>query len=275
MPIDTAAIPATPWQAAAHAMRIASILVSNAIALVGVLHLGWSALNVLALYWFENLLGAAFTLLRIAVHRRLTRCRGHWREDPLAASPGGIGSRPALLRDYAIIAVPFTLGHGVVVAGIAIVVAGHHPDAAMWQFDPLAFRNGALMLLLTLAVDFGVDCSALGTRSFAWMKAYVQQRLGRVLALQLAIVAGMIAMALSGSPFALLYALIGLKTLWELATGTVHETAPMATSPPAWMLRAGKRLLDGNGASELVDQWRKRCAIARSQAIEDERPMPQ
>ncbi len=93
--------------------------------------------------------------------------------------------------------------------------------------------------------------------------------------LHLTLIAGMVAMALSGSTLAVLYVLIGLKTLWELATSDVREAAPTNAAPPAWMLKAGERLLKGKGgATALAEQWSASCATARRHAIEDERPMP-
>src|SRR3954467_12002220 len=54
-------------------------LLVNAVPLYGVHNLGWSASTVVALYWSENLALAFFTCARIALHRKLTRKRGHWR----------------------------------------------------------------------------------------------------------------------------------------------------------------------------------------------------
>src|SRR3954447_239841 len=56
-------------------------LLVNAVPLVGVLYFDWSAINVLVLYWFENLLIAICTCIRLVVHRRWTRKRGYWRHS--------------------------------------------------------------------------------------------------------------------------------------------------------------------------------------------------
>ncbi len=278
MTIETASQPVVPErpQLGPRVSRIATVLVSNAIPLFGVLYYGWSAINVLVLYWLENLLVAIFTCLRIAAHRRLTRRSGHWRGATLSASPGDIGQRPALLRDYAVIAFVFTLAHGLFVVVIALLLARRHPDAPMWQFAFGPFRQGAWILLGTLMVDFCVDLAGLRSRSFAWLKGHVQQRMGRVLVLHLAIIVGMFAMAATASPFGVLYALIGMKTLWDLAmarAGDVSAAAPIA--PPAWLLKVGGRMAGNEGGrAALAKQWSVALETARRQGIEDEQPMP-
>lgn len=266
--------PASP-QIGARISRIAVVLVSNAIPLIGVLHYGWSATNVLVLYWLENLLVAVFTCLRIAAHCRLTHRRGHWRTDQLASSPGAFGRKPVMLRDYALIAFVFTLAHGIFVFCIAFLIASKHADSPMWHFTFASLRQGALILLATLAIDFCIDLAGLRSRSFAWIKGYTQQRMGRVLILHLAIIFGMFVMAATGSPFSVLYALIGLKTLWDLATSRVIvASATTAAAPPRWLLKVGDRMAkDKGGSAVLAKQWTVEREAANIRAVEDEQVM--
>jgi hypothetical protein len=276
MTIESTVAPSMLQQAGARVSRIATVLISNAIPVAGVLYYGWSVTNVLVLYWLENLLVALFTCLRIAEHCRLTRRRGHWRKDQLSTSPGSIGKRPALLGDYAMIAFVFTLAHGIFVVVIAVILNARHADAPMWQFAFGPFRQGALILLGTLAIDFCVDRIGLGSRSFAWIKAYTQQRMGRVLILHLAIIFGMFAMAMTDSPLGLLYVLIGLKTLWDLAMSrTGDAAAATAATPPRWLMKLGDRMdKDKGGAAALAKQWTVDREAARLRGIEDEKTMP-
>jgi len=268
------ATPAAPI--VARASRLVTLLVSNAIPLLGVWYYGWSATNVLVLYWLESLLVAVFTCLRIAMHCGLTRRRGHWREGQLAAKPGPIGNRPVMLRDYAVIAFVFTLAHGIFVAGISFILARNHPGEPIWQFASIPFRQGASILLGMLVIDFVVDRATLAQRTFAWIKGYTQQRMGRVLILHLAIIGGMFAMAATQSPFGVLYALIGLKTLWDLAMSRAGDSAAATPEkPPAWLLNVGDRMgKDKGGAAALQQEWTRERAAARQRGIEDEQPMP-
>jgi hypothetical protein len=276
MTIESAAVPSTLQQAGTRVSRMATVLVSNAIPLLGVLHYSWSATNVLVLYWLENLLVAVFTCLRIAEHCRLTRKRGHWRQGQLAASPGEIGKRPAMLGDYALIAFVFTLAHGIFVFVIALILTSKHADAPMWRFAFGPFRQGALILFAALAIDFCVDRVGLRSRSFAWIRSYTQQRMGRVLVLHLAIIFGMFAMAMTESPLGMLYVLIGLKTLWDLAmSGVGDAAAPTSATPPRWLMRFSDRMAgDKGGSAALAKQWSVDLEAARRRGIEDELPMP-
>ncbi|MEO6689700.1 MAG: DUF6498-containing protein [Dokdonella sp.] len=275
MPLESAAAPSKLQQIGTRASRIVTVLISNAISIVGVLHYGWSATNVLVLYWLESLLIAVFTCLRIAAHCRLTHRKGHWREGQLTPSPGNLGQRPTMLRDYALVAFVFTLAHGIFVIGLAFIFTMKHPDSPVWRFDSIAFRHGALLLLGVLAVDFCLDMTGMRTRPFAWVRAYTQQRMGRVLVLHLAIIFGMFAAAATDSPYAILYVLIGLKTLWDLAMSNAADTpAPTADHPPAWLISVSTRVGKGKiGAADLDQQWQQGRAAARAHAIEDEQAM--
>jgi hypothetical protein len=276
MTLETAVAPSAMRQAGARASRIATVLISNAIPLFGVLRYGWSATNVLVLYWLESLLVAIFTCLRIAAHCRLTRLRGHWREGQLTPSPGAIGKRPVLLRDYAVIAFVFTLAHGLFVIVLAFIFTSRHPDSPVWRFEPAPFQHGALLLLAVLVAEFVVDMIGLRARPFAWMRAYTQQRMGRVLILHLAIIFGMFAAAATESPYAILYVLIGLKTLWDLAMSRVGDVAaPAPATPPRWLMKLGDRLgKDKGGSDALARQWTVDVEATHRRSIEDEQPMP-
>ena len=190
------------------------VLVTNAIPIYGVIRLHWSVANVLVLFWVENLLVAAFTCLRIAVHRALTRKRGHWRSGQLGAeSSDAVGRGATLLGDYATIAFVFTFAHGVFVLAITFILGHNLPNEPNWHFSFDALRQGALLLAGVLAAGFLADLPGMRGRPFAWIRLVVQQRMGRVLVLHLAIIFGMMAMGATNSALGLLFVLIGLKTL--------------------------------------------------------------
>lgn len=254
--------------------NIATVLITNAIPVYGVLQLGWSVTNVLVLYWLENLLVAVFTCLRIGVHRSLTHKRGHWRSGQLGSTSGGKQSKAGLLGEYATIAFVFTLAHGIFVVAIAFMLAQSHQNEPMWTFSFDAFRQGAWMLAVVLVAGFLADLPGMKSRSFAWIKAYAQQRMGRVLILHLAIIFGMMAMAATDSPLGLLYVLTTLKTLWDLAT-TRTQAAAVPDKPPGWLLKLGDRIgKDKGGAAEMAAQWKSNLETSRAQAIEDEKVSP-
>ena len=257
-------------------LNLLFVLLINAVPLVGVKMYGWSVGVVLMLYWVENLLTAVFTTARIALHRALTRKRGHWRTGTLGTKVNNKPSRSGLLGEYAVMAFVFTLAHGIFVIAIVFLVGENKPDIQNWKFSFEQFRYGALQLLGVMSVDFLVDALQMRSRNFAWIKAYTEKRMGRVLILHLAIIFGMGAMAMTESPFAVLYVLIGLKTLWDLAASNAGATAAaLPPQPPAWALKfADKVARDKGGAAEMQADWKRSIEQSRRAAIQDEEVMP-
>lgn len=122
------------------------VLLLNAIPLYGVFFHSWSGGTVVVLYWLENLLVAVFTCAIIALHRQLTRKRGHWRAGQLGTKVNGKPSTRGLLGEYANLAFLFTIAHGVFV-WFFVSVAGPHfaegIDAPFWQFSAAQALHGA------------------------------------------------------------------------------------------------------------------------------------
>jgi len=102
--------------------------------------------------------------------------------------------------------------------------------------------------------------------------------MGRIIVLHLAIIFGMMGMAWSGSPMAVLYVLIGLKALADLlgiATRGAPKIEDSDTPPPAWTMKMADKLgKDKGGATGFLKKWQAERDQARKNAIEDEKPMP-
>ena len=272
-PNVAAAAPSASWRL----RGILIVLLVNAVPIIGVLRFGWSAINVLVLYWFENVLVAVCTCVRLAVHRYLTRKRGYWREGQSGLQVNGQTVQMGLLGEYALMAFSFTFAHGIFVGVIALILAQNYPDQPMWQFSFAQVMRGVLVISAMLGIELVADLFSIRSRSFAWMKAYVQARVGRVIVLHLTIIFGMFAMAMTNSPLGILYVLIGLKTLSDLAgvAGSGATTDASSASPPAWALKTADRLAkDKGGAQGLLKDWQATQEQARRDAIADEEVMP-
>lgn len=254
-------------------------LLTNAVPLVGVLYFEWSAINVLVLYWFENLLIGFCTLVRLVAHRAWTRKRGYWRHSNRLGIQ--VDNKPAemgLIGEYAIATFGFTLAHGVFVGVIVLLLHQNYPDQAMWQLSWQQVLRGALAIAVFLGIELAVDLTRIRGASFAALRDYAQARMGRVIVLHLAIIFGMFAMAMSHSPMGILYVLIGIKTCADLlgvATRGAPKIADSDTPPPAWAMRMANKLgKDKGGAAGLQKQWQAERDQARKNAIEDEQTMP-
>jgi hypothetical protein len=280
--MDTAAPNAPAAGAPPQPSKLGAVVLAlliNAVPLVGVLYFEWSAINVLVLYWFENLLIAFCTVIRLVMHRRWTRKRGYWRRSNRLGIQ--INNKPAemgLIGEYASGAFAFTLAHGVFVGGIALLVHQNYPDQAMWQLSWDQVSRGALAIAAFLGIELLVDLTRIRGASFAALRDYAQGRMSRVVVLHLAIIFGMMAMAMSNSPMGVLYVLIGLKTLSDLL-GIAVRGAPRIedsdTPPPAWTMKMADKLgKDKGGAAGFLKKWQAERDLAKKNAIEDEEPMP-
>lgn len=250
------------------------VLVLNAVPLYGVYVLGWSAITVLLLYWFENLLTAVTTSIRIRLHRDWTRKRGHWRAKQLSSSFGRIDGSSTLLADYASAAFTFTIVHGVFVA--LFVAFGRHLHAGdpLWQLSPAQFAQGAACFALAAGVDLAGDLRTLRLRPFAWIKAYARRRLLRVVVLQLVIILGMAAVDASDGPVGVVCLLIIAKTLADVF-GSRFERNVMPEKPPEWFGGAASAI--GQLAGSTLDpmtMWQQARQAAIDAAHEDEQVMP-
>jgi hypothetical protein len=248
-------------------------LLVNAVPMYGVLIEGWSAATILVLYWVENLLTAVATCLRIAVHRSWTRKRGHYHGGQLGVTVSGKSARPirTFLGEYATVALIFTLAHGVFVVFLSLILASNHPDDPRWQLSLPQLRVGIAAVAALLGAGLVVDLPSLPTWSFARLRAYAGARLGRVLVLHLTIIFGMLAMALTDSPFGLLYVLVGLKTLADVGSALARPEPPL-DKPPAWASRIASRVGKGPGQAkaDFETEWRREIESSKRQAQEDE-----
>ncbi|HEY6895482.1 MAG TPA: DUF6498-containing protein, partial [Rhodanobacteraceae bacterium] len=172
----------------------------------------------------------------------------------------------------------FTLGHGIFVAGIAAIVHQNFPDQPMWEISWAHVLRGALAVAAFLGVELLVDLTRIRGASFAALRDYAQGRLSRIVVLHLAIIFGMLAMAVMHSPMGVLYVLIALKTGSDLLAIAVRGAPKIADSdqpPPAWSMKMADKLgKDKGGAAGLLKQWQAERAKAHKQASEDEQPMP-
>ena len=249
-------------------------LLINAVPLAGVLYFEWSAINVLVLYWFENLLIGLCTLIRLLMHRRWTRKRGYWRRSNRLGIR--INDKPAemgLIGEYAAGTFGFTLAHGVFVAGIAALVHQNYPDQAMWQLSWDQVLRGALAIAAFLGVELIVDLTRIRGATFAALRDYAQARMSRIVVLHLAIIFGMFAMAMTDSPLGILYVLLGLKALAEVGSvfgqGAVQKSE--SEPPPAWALKMVDKLgKDKGGSAAFLKDWEREQETNRRNAIEDE-----
>jgi hypothetical protein len=204
------------------AAAVLSVLFINGLVIWGLGWAGWSGPTALAVYWAENVIGTIFIALRIWLHRRLTRKRGHYRNHLGQGSAG-------FLAEYLMTSVVFTLGHGVFVVAIFACIFKAAPDADTMRWALLAIGLSQLFWFLC-------DLVGLRSRSFAWIKLVAGHGLARVLVVQLAILIGMTLAALTGHNAAFGIPFAGLKLLLELGAAFATEKPPQSDDGPRWLV---------------------------------------
>ncbi len=244
-------------------------IAANLVPLAGVLWFGWSASALLVVFWGETLLAGTANLVRIGLHRRLTRASGHWRRQLKDSSKGEPQPHTTFLGEYAMILFVFTLAHGFFL-GMFLLTLDHNWHGAgpsPWKIDVESLRKGILAVAVITVLELLYDLMSLRQKPFAWLKARVQVALGRVVILHLVIVLGAFLMMRYETPMTFLGILVGLKALMDFGASGGPVQTPR--KPPRWLeALAKKQRLD------MGKEWPKIIAEQKRQAEEDEKPLP-
>ncbi len=217
----------TPW-------AVGSLLVVNMVPLAGVLFLGWSTLDLMLLYWFENGVVGLFALLKIL----LTRGRD------------GDATGVAAGFDRLVLASFFVLHYGAfwTVHGLFVVVLFGGAGAADAAFSPMSgplwfffgglgiagtMLRGALLLtamglLVSHAVSFIGNVLQRGEDLDRPPKELMTRPYGRVVVLHVTLVLGGGLMMLLGEPVIGLALFVALKTAVDLGAH-LRSHQPRAT----------------------------------------------
>jgi hypothetical protein len=267
---------AGPAASATRWLDLVCLLLVNAVPLYGILFLGWSGVVVIALYWAENGIGAIFTGLRIALHRRFTHKRGHWRGGQLDNDDG---HKPGtLLGDYVKSAILSTVLQGIFIALFVVlavfVLKDQHGD---WDVQRIfSFKQliqGVVSVMVAMALGFAVDIGTIRQRSFAWLKLRVQQKQERVILLHFSIILGFFVMIPTHAPLAVAYMLIAINTaacVYHWRIDAKVESMPLET----WLTEQVEASNRRSGASKIsAGQQRGIQGVLRA-AQEDEQTAP-
>lgn len=236
--------------------KLLAVVGLNGVVLWGLGLDGWSGPTALAIYWLENLISSLLIGLRIAVHRRLTRKRGHFRAQ-LGVELNGQKIH-SFLTEFLTAGIAFTVAHGLFLAVLLGLLFKSLPDVQ-------SFRQGAVAVAAFQLLAFCCDVSGIGHRSFAWMKRLAQAGLARIVLVHLVIVGGMAAVALTNSDRAFFLVFAGLKLLVEF--GSVFSGQQTNPRAPGWLLRLMKRWKpETDFAAYLAEEHAKELA----REVEDE-----
>jgi hypothetical protein len=254
--------------------RLVPLLGVNAVPLGGVFLAGWSPATALTLYWWENLTGSALVALRIALHRALTRKRGHQRLQLGLHSSVDYEARGRKRREREAGEAGSFLGEFLVYAGAGTALHGVLLWALLGTFlesgpEGDQLRLGVLGIGFFQLAGFLWDLVGIRRRPFAWIRELAEAAAARVSLIHLTLIAGFWYTSgpggLSGffGPFAV------LKTMADFGNALAHlGVRADPEEAPVWLAATINRLAPDRG--DFAAYWRERKARERALRERDE-----
>ncbi len=246
------------------------VLAVNALPFWGVFGWNLDPAQLLVLFWVENVAATVLISLRILIHRKLTRKRGHWNVKWTSTTKSNGVSRTESGSDgSALVAflVPcgiFTAAHGIFVFLLARLLLPQGADVELFSAQVKLASQG---LLVAMVLGFLSDLVGIRQRPFAWIRQMSELALGRVVAIHLLLLFGMFAIAaLQLDSKWVLGALLGLKLLTDL--GGVFPQVKTEEAPPKWLRFLGR--FNKPGQESFEDYWRREHRQETSQHASDE-----
>lgn len=175
-----------------------SLLVANSIPLLGVCFLNWKLVDILILYWSENLVIGFFNVLKMAIAKRKTKSS--------SSVNVSLGSRLFTIIFFIVHYGGFTLGHGVFVFNIF-----GKPD-----ITPYAMAFAFLSLFTSHSISFYKNFLKGGEYQRISADRLFSQPYNRVVVMHLAIIGGGFFVKALGSPVLALLMMVGIKTAIDL-----------------------------------------------------------
>lgn len=213
---------------------LAYALLMNAIPLADVIWQGRSPAVLLLLFWFETALLLVAGAIRIVLHRRATGKTGHHAPLGTVSDHGAgadetrrrLGDGNTYLRGFLTTTAIFTVAHGVFVALLVFLfeVAG-----------PLRREDATIALAWAAcvqAVFLLLDLPRLAQWSFAKLGEVCGAASIRVLVTQLALILGLPAAGITGSPWGMVGTFIAVRSLADASIASLTALVRRRDLPP-------------------------------------------
>lgn len=213
---------------------VVEMATATAIPIVGIIAFGWSGIQILLLYWFENALVGVFSLLRLALSKPVYENRADYlkahpwllQHYPLSAEDWAIAKKLPVTRygSYKEFFVPLFLGHYtfflLVHAFLIATLVAKLPGWEWWRLFENEWSVGLGMAVGSIAVTHGwrfwtEDLQGRRfTRSCPFLTMVYPYR--RLLVLQVALLLGGLAIVKFALPAALAILLILVKAAFDM-----------------------------------------------------------
>jgi Family of unknown function (DUF6498) len=255
-------------------LRLLQLLGINGVPAFGLFGAGWSPATVLALYWWETLITSLLLGLLIARHRRLTRKRGHYREQlqvAVTVQSGTGEKRPhkfgSFLSEFLTVSLFFTFVHGVFLAFILFMIGTAENGLGV---DRGALETAVPAIALLAVLGFAIDLIGVGDRPFGWLRKRSEGVIGRVMLIQLTIILGMVFMAARDKPMGFFSVFLGLKLMADIGA-YLPQWNPK--EPPGCLTGVMNRIGRGDGGPKGEDfaaYWKRTDSEKAAREDKDE-----
>lgn len=209
--------------------RLAQLIGVNTIPVAGVFWGDWSDATAIAFYWCETALVVFFVALRLVIHRRVTRKRGHYVETRTSRNhgPWKIGVTTYNVA-FLTTATAFSIGNLI----FLLVLLGLFTDnVGGGVIDLNALKQGLLIALLFVGIGFAIDIPGMAARPFAWVRLMAEGALWRVFVIYIAIFIGVFCAVVLDRPHAMFGVFFSLKLFTDVASN-FKQWDPV--DPPRW-----------------------------------------
>ncbi len=186
-------------------LPLISLLIANALPVVGVLFFGWDAFAIVLLYWTENIAVGFYNVLKM-LFVKIKRPR---------KNEGKLFLIPFFIVHYGI----FTAVHGAFVFSIFRGEFGqseNFQNSPLLSGLPLSMYIAFICLFISHGISFVRNYFYKGERNRTSMVRLMHQPYGRIVVLHLAVMSGGFLTAILGSPIMLLLTLVLLKTIVDV-----------------------------------------------------------
>lgn len=218
------------------------ILILNLVPVAGVLWAGWSPLQLLLLYWIENVAVGVFNYLKLRAYE------AH-RPEP-GPQPFKVSS--FFLMHYGM----FTLVHGIFAVAVGAFYGGQQVGATAWTGDWLSFAAAAV----SLAAIHGMAWMRWEAEK-GWNEGSVDAQMfapyGRIIVLHLTVLGGAFILAATHAPIVYVALLAVLKTFIETGWAMMGDKGgqpDLSKAGPMTMESGGKRWVVGGGKPPRIEK---------------------
>jgi len=191
---------------------VVTLVVANLVPLAGVVFLGWSAWQILVIYWLENGVVGGFNVLKMMKAEGSGDGTSHSMASGWRSSDGR--SRGALIRFFCMHYGIFWFAHGVIVFSLLPLFNAMAPDGGSsvpTTPDPLGIGLAVVALVISHGLSYRFNFIGGGEYKRVTPKGQMYKPYGRLMVLHVTLIFGAFAIALTGASAAAVAILVLLK----------------------------------------------------------------